>query len=147
MYYFCSGVRDERNRPRGFVEQKKRDMATFAFDEKRVGFTRNYKHDEFRSMRKFILMTRCYMDSTFWSALVDAIDDVKELREGETLYVFQSRYVAISSASIEQMNERYYNWVITSMTKMGDNYMPNKFSGFMIKKTKALYKYAELMPM
>lgn len=107
-------------------------------------FTYKANNEDFRRMRRFIMRAENGLEKVFTDRLVDVLDDVKEMKVGETKFVITSEWDICTAETIE-----VFNMTIAREEKAvrrGDfgeesaHYMPNDNMAFMIRRTPKTWK-------
>lgn len=101
-------------------------------------------NEDFRRMRRHIMRLKNGLDKLFTDQLVDVLDEVKEMKVGETKFVITSEWDICTAETIE-----VFNMTIAREEKAvrcGDfgkesaHYMPNDNMAFMIRRTPKTWK-------
>ena len=107
-------------------------------------FTYKANNEDFRSMRRYIMRAENGLEKVFTDKLVDVLDDVKEMKVGETKFVITSECEIYTAETIE-----VFNMTIAREEKAvrrGDfgkesaHFMPNDNKAFMIRRTPKTWK-------
>lgn len=115
------------------------------FNEQRTGSQFNFKvSDEFRRMRRYILMAENGLEKTFTYRLADVCDDIKDLQVGESLYVISAKWDVYTAKNLERFNHVVALMDSASRSELGDKYMPNEFTAFVVKRTPKTWKLKSL---
>lgn len=115
------------------------------FNEQRTGSQFNFKvSDEFRRMRRYILMAENGLEQTFTYRLADVCDDIKDLQVGESLYVISAKWDVYTAKNLERFNHVVALMDSASRSGLGDKYMPNEFTAFVVKRTPKTWKLKSL---
>lgn len=110
------------------------------------GFTTNFKIDDFRNMRRFLISIDCPMSKCHMSRFIDLIDEIRELPIGEEIFIISSEYEAHFEFSLDGLNkkiESIENWC-RKEPDFGQHFIPHQHSAFRIKRTAKMWKYASL---
>lgn len=98
----------------------------------------------FRNMRAFAMMTRCKTHECYTYRFANAMDDVRDMEEGDKIFVICSAYEVHTANSIEEFNAKVARMERASREDLDEDYMPNEFSAFMVKRTAQTWRYTSL---
>jgi hypothetical protein len=115
------------------------------FSEKNTGNRFNYKttNEDFKRMRTFVLRAENYLDKCFMHRLVDVCDDIKDMEVGTTLFVISSAWEVYTANNIHKFND-VVGMMDRASVELGEQYQPNEFSAFMVKRTAKMWQFATL---
>lgn len=103
--YLCFQIREDahRNNLPKFNSKHFNAMETTI-----TGVYKNYlkwKNDEFRSLRRFIIMQQSQLSAIGLGSMMDVMDEVRELNTGEILYCVPSQNEVYRRKSVEELQE------------------------------------------
>lgn len=120
---------------------------SISFSETKTGNRFNYKttNEDFRRMRAFVLISNSgRMESCFVYRLVDVMDEIKDMKVGETKFVIASPYEVMTAKTIERFNATIAMMDEAARNELGEKYMYDQFSAFAVKRTPNLWKFSTL---
>ena len=107
-------------------------------------FTYKANNEDFRRMRRYIMRAENGLEKVFTDRLVDVLDDVKEMKVGETKFVITSEWDIVTAETIEVFNETIAQ--MEKYVRRGDfgkesaHYMPNDNKAIMRRRTPKTWK-------
>lgn len=107
-------------------------------------FTYKANNEDFRRMRRYIMRAENGLEKLFTDKLVDVLDDVKEMKVGETKFVITSEWDIVTAKTIEVFNETIAR--MEKYVRRGDfgkesaHYMPKDNTAIMIRRTPKTWK-------
>lgn len=98
---------------------------------------------DFRAMRAFLMMGAT-IEKCFLSRLVDKLDEVREMPEGQTMFIICSDYDLCTGKTLDELNKRA-ELLCKHISEglLSDRYAPH-CAGFGIKRTAKSFLYIPL---
>lgn len=99
--------------------------------------TFRYKSTEFSNLRTFILVSKNPLTKACVYCLVDALDEVKDMKVGDTLYFVSSEFSTYYTDNLDNLN----SWTLRASAwsredkEFGEKTIPCIFSAFNVKRT------------
>lgn len=119
--------------------------ATLTLDTKR---SLRFKADEFDNLRGFIILQQVNtaIGVLGINSLMKCMDDVRELKVGETIFCIPAKVRCYWGNNLEKQNERANHWErLFKVNESFENYRPNWGYSFAIKRTEKgwVYRYID----
>lgn len=114
-------------------------MATFKLE---IGKRNNYRYNNdkksFNNMRTFIFRM-ISMEGFYCAQLAELFDDVREMKEGESIYFFTSKQHVFKADNLQEAENKFNRWYEYGKKEGWDGFRPKLHDAYMIKKTAKSY--------